>query len=87
VRLKGLGNFSLSDEGTLVPTEEETQKTIHFVPKEGALKARVLMPDGEWVEGLAEKATEKLKTGDLVQLERFGFCRKDVGTDYWFSHK
>ena len=43
----------------------------------GAIKAEVLMPDGKIVKGLAESNVKSLKTGDIIQFERFGFCILD----------
>ncbi len=41
------------------------------------LRARVLMPDGSYVEGIAEIAVKNLKVGDVIQFERFGFVKFD----------
>jgi len=54
-------------------------------------RARVLMPDGKWIEGVAERAIEKLKIGCMIQFERFGFVRFDKKNqnsyEFWFAHK
>ena len=58
--------------------------------------ARILMPDGKWISGLAERSIEKLKIGAVIQFERFGFCRFDGKIEneksgeiyeFWFGHK
>jgi glutamyl-tRNA synthetase len=40
---------------------------------------------------LAEPGIKKLKVDDIIQFERFGFCRLDLiekGTyKFWFAHK
>ncbi len=63
---------------------------IHWLPKEGNAKATVFMPDHALVEGAAEPTIKGLKRGDLLQFERFGFCRLDAidGDTYrfWFTH-
>lgn len=55
------------------------------------MKTRVLMPDGKWIVGIAEEAIKKLKIGDVIQFERFGFVRfdkKDKNSyEFWFAHK
>jgi glutamyl-tRNA synthetase len=55
------------------------------------VKARVMMPDATWQEGLAEVAVKKLKVGDVIQFERFGFVKLDAVNkgvyEFWFTHK
>jgi glutamyl-tRNA synthetase len=48
---------------------------IHFLPEGIGVKAYVLMPDGSTIEGLAEPECLRLKPGQTVQFERFGFTR------------
>jgi glutamyl-tRNA synthetase len=67
-------------------------KLIHWLPvSKDLVKVKVLMDDGEYVSGLAEKGVKKLKVGDLIQFERFGFVRLDKkGKDkleFIFTHK
>ncbi len=55
------------------------------------IKARVLMPDGKWQEGMADESVWDIKPGETIQFERFGFVRYD-GTnghvyEFWFGHK
>ncbi|MEM2932873.1 MAG: glutamate--tRNA ligase [Candidatus Pacearchaeota archaeon] len=56
--------------------KELKAKMLHWLPQKENLSARVLMPNGEWIPGLLEK-NAKLKPGDIVQFERFGFVRLD----------
>lgn len=59
------------------------------------LNVRVLLPNGKWLSGIAEKAIEKLKSGESIQFERFGFCCFDGEVkdgekeiyEFWFAHK
>ncbi|MFH1134185.1 MAG: glutamate--tRNA ligase [Nanoarchaeota archaeon] len=62
---------------------------IHWLPKEGNITAQVLMPDHTVVKGLAEPAVAKLSKDQVVQFERFGFCRLDnpKTMTFWFTHK
>ena len=50
-----------------------------------------MMPDGIYIEGLAEENIKNLKKGEIIQFERFGFCRfdnkKDNVYEFWFGHK
>ena len=64
-------------------------KIIQWVPVEGSVKVKVLVPgplylNGEVnpeslkiVTGVGEAAVEKVAIDEIVQFERFGFCRRD----------
>ncbi len=66
---------------------------IHWLPddEKQIADAEVLMPDKTTIKGKIEKTVKILKEGDIVQLERFGFCRLDsIDNDvykFWFAHK
>ncbi|MAE42580.1 glutamate--tRNA ligase [Candidatus Woesearchaeota archaeon] len=65
---------------------------IHWLPKQKDLvKTEVLMPDKKLVKGIAEPATKKLKENEVIQFQRFGFCRLDKKEknrlSFWYSHK
>ena len=55
------------------------------------VNVEILMPDNQFIKGFAESATNKLKEGDIIQFERFGFCRLDKKLKnkliFWFAHK
>lgn len=89
VRLLHLYNINLTDKKASVSSID-----IKDIPKinwvsEG-IKARVLMPDGKWAEGLVEPGAKKLKKDAIVQFERFGFVRYDGVhnkiPEFWFAH-
>ncbi len=66
---------------------------IHYVPKNGLeLHAEILMDDISIKEIVCEQDLAHLKEGEVIQFERFGFCRldhiEDDGTRvFWFTHK
>ncbi|MGZ7116165.1 MAG: glutamate--tRNA ligase [Methanobacterium sp.] len=66
-------------------------KIIHWIPAHDNLKAEVVMPDASIINGLVEPYCNKLKIGDVVQFERFGFARLDEIKDdkliFYFAHK
>ncbi|MEA3378458.1 MAG: glutamate--tRNA ligase [Nanoarchaeota archaeon] len=65
-------------------------RLIHWIPIKQALKAKVLMPNGKWKNGLIEGCAKKIKIGEIVQLERFGFARLDKKQKdslvFWYTH-
>jgi len=72
------------------------EKIIHWLPKSDRLfDVEVMMPDKKVLTGLAEETAKNIKVGDVVQFERFGFCRldekkKEEGRDkliFWYTHK
>jgi|TARA_B100002003_G_C14135873_1_gene546297 glutamyl-tRNA synthetase len=68
------------------------KKIIHWIPKEKDLvKTKILMPDKKIIKGLAEPAVKDLKINEVVQFQRFGFCRLDKKEKnklmFWFTHK
>ncbi|MEK6807493.1 MAG: glutamate--tRNA ligase [Nanoarchaeota archaeon] len=81
VRLMHLYNVNLGT--TLGTTSKFTSKEnkdiprITWVPADFSAVAEVVMPDGEITKGFAEENCEKLKVGDIIQFERFGFVRLD----------
>ncbi|MEK6800365.1 MAG: hypothetical protein AABY05_00370, partial [Nanoarchaeota archaeon] len=54
-------------------------------------KAKILMDDGKFIEGLVEDGIKRLKNSEIVQLERFGFVKLDKKEkeeyEFWFTHK
>ncbi len=66
-------------------------KALHWLPvQENLVKTRILMLNGEYAKGLSEPDVENIKVGDVIQFERFGFCRlikKDSEYEFWFAHK
>lgn len=69
------------------------KKIIHWLPKSDDLvDTKILMPDGSMKKGLSEATIRNLQLGDIVQFERFGFCRlHEITSDnihlFWFAHK
>jgi glutamyl-tRNA synthetase len=66
---------------------------IHWLPddEKQLLPVEILMPDNTTIHAKAESTIKVLKEGDIIQFERFGFCRLDSiekGTHkFWFTHK
>lgn len=91
VRLLHLFNMELKENNKAEFTTTGNMPIPKITWVSFPLKAKVLMPDGQWIEGLADENIIGLKKGDVLQFERFGFCRYDGGKngvhEFWFSHK
>ena len=101
IRLLHLYNIKLADEAKknmakaeFTTVDNKKISKINWVSD--FIIARILMPDGKWISGLAERSIEKLKIGAVIQFERFGFCRFDGKIEneksgeiyeFWFGHK
>jgi len=86
--------FNFKDERFVSEGLDKSLKTklVHWLPVSSDLvRVRVLMDDGEYISGLAEAGVKKLKVGDLIQFERFGFVRLDKKgkekLEFIFTHK
>ncbi|MBU0957281.1 MAG: glutamate--tRNA ligase [Nanoarchaeota archaeon] len=89
IRLINLFNINLSENPQFTDTENKNIQKIQWVSK--SVKTKILMENGNWIEGLADDGIKNLKPGQVIQFERFGFCRFDQTNkgyfEFWFSHK
>ncbi len=96
IRLLNLFNIRLNkDKSTnaeFISKENKNIQKLQWVSQN--IKTRILMPGGKWTVGLAEKNIQNLKQGQIVQFERFGFCRldkkpknKNSEYEFWYTHK
>ncbi len=88
VRLIHLFNVKVGANSEITSVDNKKIPKINWVSD--GVKARVLLVDGNFVEGLVESAATKLKKGDVVQFERFGFVKFDGVhngvPEFWFAH-
>ena len=88
VRLLHLFNVKIENKTKVTSIENKKIPKINWVSV--GFAAKILMPDGQWIEGITEKAATKLEVGTVIQFERFGFVRfdgiKEGFAEYWFSH-
>jgi len=88
IRLIHLYNLLLSDPPEYTGMQNKKIQKIQWVSK--PLKTRIMMPNGTWVEGFADDGVKKLKKHQIIQFERFGFCRFDQVKkgyyEFWFAH-
>ncbi|MCF7866718.1 glutamate--tRNA ligase [Candidatus Woesearchaeota archaeon] len=62
---------------------------MHFLPKKMDLvDVEILMPDKSLIKGFGEPSIINVDEDDIVQFERFGFCRLDDKSKlrFWFTH-
>jgi glutamyl-tRNA synthetase len=89
IRLLHLYNLKLSKVPEYTSEENKDIPKLNWVSEN--IKTKILMPDGKEIEGIAEKNVEKIKEGEIIQFERFGFCRLDKKEKnelkFWFTHK
>ena len=65
---------------------------IHFVPKNGQEReVNVLMPNTSIKKLICETNITSLNEGEVIQFERWAFCRLDKKTNkeitFWFTHE
>jgi glutamyl-tRNA synthetase len=89
VVLIGMFTVKLGEISEFVTNEvsEDTPK-IHWVSTPN-IKIKIVMPNGNEVEAIAEDGIKELKEGDIVQFYRIGFCRLDNKKEmvFYFAHK
>jgi len=85
------GNKFIFDSLEYEKYKERGEQIIHWLPVSNLVSVEVLMPDNKIKKGLAEPLVKKLRVGDIVQFERFAFCRLDKKTKnkaaFWFAHR
>lgn len=56
---------------------EKDAPFIHWLPSDSGFKGKVVMPDASSAEGIVSDYCKKLEVDQIIQFERFGFCRID----------
>ncbi len=68
--------------------KEKGDRIMHWLPadEKEITQIKIMMDNASIISGLAEKAVNDIKYDEIVQFERFGFCRKDKEI-FYFTHK
>ncbi len=90
---KGDGFEFVSTDHLDFKNAENKGKILHWLPKNYEhVQVEVFMPDTSVVVGLGEQGLRDVSVNDVIQFERFGFCRLDSVSDkeqkmkFWFTH-
>ena len=78
-------SMELKGKGKKIQWVTEDHLKTRVIRSHGLLKDNELIPL-EIIDGLLEREGEKIKEGEIVQFERFGFCRKNEGI-FCFTHR
>lgn len=67
-------------------------KLIHYVPKDGnEVHGEILLPNLKRQSVICEQGTAQLNVDEVIQFERYAFCRLDTKEDsklqFWFTHE
>lgn len=96
VRLIDNLNFKYGKDSEYVSDDynefkEKGEKIIHFLPKNETVAVEIMMPDTNITKGFAETSIHSLKVGEVIQFQRFGFCRLDAIENnvykFWYTHE
>ena len=73
-------------------TKDKKGSIIQFVPKDGEeVEVELLMPDTSIKKIVCESNVRELEEGEVIQFERFAFCRLDKKDKnkitFWYSHE
>jgi glutamyl-tRNA synthetase len=62
---------------------------LHWLPKGRGAEGKVIMPNASVARGLVEERCLKLAVDEMIQFERFGFCRVDSADPFvaYYTHK
>jgi glutamyl-tRNA synthetase len=95
IRLMGCLNFTKKGKTFEYVSKEygafrgNGTKQIHWLPQDQKQLAeiKIMLDDGTVKDAYAEKNVENTKKDQIVQFERFGFCRCDTKHSFWFTHR
>jgi glutamyl-tRNA synthetase len=73
--------------------KKQGKKIIHWIPVDSAVEISILMPDCKEITGMAEDNITQLQENQVVQFERYAFCRLDSIDEcsnqykFWYGHE
>ncbi len=93
IRLLHLFNIDLDKKSKVTSIDNKDIPKVNWVSD--FVVTRILMPNGEWDNGIADAGIKKLEKEEIVQFERYGFAKfqgkKKIDDkfvyEFWFGHK
>ncbi len=81
--------FDSKEYGIFRDDASKDKKQIHWLPQDQSqlTKIKIKLEDNTDVDCFAEKGVENVKVNNVVQFERFGFCRCDSKNSFWYGHR
>ena len=91
IRLLHLYNIQLKKDKTAEFTSLENKDIpkINWVSSQN-IKCKILLPDGNYDNGIAEQSIKTLKKDEVLQFERYAFVKLDKRGEvyeFWYTHK
>lgn len=94
-RVRLMGNLTFDGSSGKLLQHEQVKGghdlIVQWVPVEQAVAVEVMMPDATVAKGYAEHNVSRVQVDDIIQFERFGFCRLDAVEGgvykFWYTHK
>jgi len=98
IRLMDCLNFKKQNDNFIFDSETyedfkgKGKKIIHFLPNtKDLIETEILTPEKKVKTGKAEPGIKNIKLNEVIQFERFGFCKldnieKDTIYQFWFTH-
>lgn len=83
------GSVSEYLDDSIETYKKQGKGMLHYLPShQENINIEILMPDKTIKKGFAEPTIVNVKKGEVVQFERFGFCRLDdkAKNIFWFTH-
>ncbi|HLC52776.1 MAG TPA: glutamate--tRNA ligase [Candidatus Nanoarchaeia archaeon] len=91
IEVKGNIVWKESDHYEDYKNAENKGKIIHWVPVEENKAVEILLDTGSILKGYGEISLQNCKEGDIIQFERFAFCRINKKEKnkiiLWYLHK
>jgi glutamyl-tRNA synthetase len=86
---KNIFEFDSKEYGVFRDNETKDKKQIHWLPQDQSqlTKITIKLDDNTDIKCFAEKSAGTVIENQMIQFERFGFCRCDAKQSFWFAHK
>jgi len=80
------GDRFIFDSLDLEKHKQEGKMIIHWLT-EDSVDVEIMTPECTTIKGKAESNISKISIGDVIQFERYAFCRLDSKNKFWYTHK